>query len=116
MSQTRIHSMAVAHIKAIHARALFLVSQARTSTAVRIVTWNCACMNRWEQGARSVCGAWQHHARRQMHAAAETALLQTALLLLIEWLLLLMLMLMKMPKSACNTSLFRALIALIEPE
>jgi hypothetical protein len=40
-----------------------------------------------------------------MHAAAETALLQTALLLL-----------MKMPKSACNTSLFRALIALIEPE
>jgi hypothetical protein len=52
-----------------------------------------------------------------MHAAAETALLQHALLLLIEWLLLLMLMLMLMKKSesACNTSLFGALIALIEP-
>jgi hypothetical protein len=59
-----------------------------------------------------------------MHAAAETALLQHALLLLIEWLLLLiewllllmlMLMLMKKSESACNTSLFGALIALIEP-
>jgi hypothetical protein len=98
MSQIRIHSMAVAHIKAIHARALFLVSQARSSTAVRIVTWHCTCLNRWEKGAGSVCGAWQHHARRQMHAAAETALLQTALLLLIEWLLLMMLMLMLMKK------------------
>ena len=116
MSQTRIHPVAVAHFKTIPARSLFLVAQARTSPRVRVVTWSCTCLNRWQQGGGSVGGAWQHHARRQMHAAAETALLQTALLLLIEWLLLLMLMLMKMPKSACNTSLFRALIALIEPE